>query len=128
MFSSYSVLITMSLRFIISSWRQFMVEIMFCSTLASASLLSAASFLVRLLYLWVITSVISEQVDRCNKKFKPPDQTVKWRNYTIQFTITTTGDNITLEHITAISFYISIHFIFPDVITGYKHFFRCVNC
>ena len=38
LFSSCSLLMTMSLRFIISSLRQFMVEIMFSSTLADASL------------------------------------------------------------------------------------------
>ena len=50
---------------------------MFSSTLASASLLTTASFLVHVLYSLVITSVILEQVDRCNKNFKPSDQTVK---------------------------------------------------
>ena len=80
LFSSCSLLITMSLRFIISSLRQFIVEIMFSCTLASASLLTTASFLVHVLYSLVITSVILEQVDRCNKKFKPSDQTVK-RSY-----------------------------------------------
>ena len=61
LFSSCSLLIAMSLRFIMSSLRQFMVEIMFSSTLASASLLTTVSFLVRLLYSWVITLLISEQ-------------------------------------------------------------------
>ena len=50
LFSSCSLLITMSLRFIISSLRQFIVEIVFSFTLASASLLTAASFLVPVLY------------------------------------------------------------------------------
>ena len=101
---------------------------MFSSTLASASLVTSASFLVRVLYSWVITSVILEQVDRCNKKFNPSEQTVKQWNHTIQFTITATGNTMTLVHITTIPFYISIYFSFPDAITGYKHFFRCVNC
>ena len=50
LFSSCSLMITMSLRFIISSLRQFIVEIVFSFTLASASLLTAASFLVPVLY------------------------------------------------------------------------------
>ena len=33
-----------------------------------------------------------------------------------------------LVHINTIPFYISIHFSFADVTTGYKHFFSCVNC
>ena len=61
LFSSCSLLMPMSLWFIISSLRQFMVEIMFSSTLADASLLTTASFLVRVLCSWVKTSVISEQ-------------------------------------------------------------------
>ena len=76
LFSSCSLLITMFWRFIISSLRQFIVE-MFSSTLAYALLLTTSSFLVRVLHLWVITSVISEQADRCNKKCKPSDQSVK---------------------------------------------------
>ena len=100
LFSSLSLLITMSLRFI-SYLRQFIVEIVFFSTLASASLLTTTSFLVCVLYLWVITSAILKQVDRCDKKFKPSDQTVKRWNHTIQFTITT-GNTITLVDITTI--------------------------
>ena len=117
LFSSCSLLMIMSLRLIISSLRQFIVEIMFFSNLASASLLTTASFLVRVLYSWVLTSAISEQVDRCNKKFKPSNQTIAPWNYTIQFTITTTGNTMTLVHIATIPFYISIYFCF-----------RCVNC
>ena len=50
LFSSCSLLMTMSLRFIISSLRQFIVEIVFSSTLASASFLTAASFLIPVLH------------------------------------------------------------------------------
>ena len=35
---------------------------------------------------------------------------------------------MTLVHITTVPFYVSIHFSFSDVITGYKRFFRYVNC
>ena len=59
-----SLLMAMSLSFIISFLRQFMVEIKFSFALSSASLLTTASFLVRVLYSWVITSVISEDIYR----------------------------------------------------------------
>ena len=60
LFSSCNVLIIISLRFIICSFRHFIVEVMFSFNLASASLLTTASFLVHVLHSWVTTSAISE--------------------------------------------------------------------